>query len=489
MTALKSQSKAATAEIEAGSSSDFRRKKTQLRLKWRDISIPLCFLLSMSLTGLLFYPAFLITCILLINRFKKCREEFILMITILISDFGMLPDDIFPVRIRDIMLVVSLLALFFVRKNRMTRRVAWLWLGYLIFACVIASLSDEVMSIQFLTMRQYLSVIYFTIPLWVFANKYFDIHLFFKKVVIYFLILASFHVIDGFIISGYVLLPSTSHVGMPSTIQSLIMKPFTTYFPRKYPSAFYIAIVAAYPLARYYKLVWWQWAIIAVAFAATRTMSFVGAFVITYVIFQGNFKTFMKYFVLSIFGLVALYMVDEATGGFMRISSTVDQFASVMLAEDDEDLAEFGTGRMAQIIPKYEALRDQHCLAQGFGFIHPDKTTNPKYIIKNELYSDISQSEEVAAITEVTQFNTVIHTGIIGLLVQAFFYIYIYFVIGGKRSGSFYMSSLIAASIMGIGGFAGLNYSSGLAWVALALGVCLVMQRPRQRTAGEPTYF
>lgn len=477
------------AEVQIGSSTYFRRQKTELRLTWHDIALPLAFLLSLSLTGLMVYPAFLITCIFLINRFKKCREEFILMITLMISDGGMLPDDIFPVRISDIMVVIGLIGLLFIRKSKVTKKVSWLWFGYVVFLLIIASLSDESMSIQSLTLRKYISLIYFTIPLWVFANRYFDIKLFFKKVVIYFLLLSAFYALDGFVLCGYVLLPATSHDGTPSTFQSLIWLPFTTYFPRKYPAGFYIAIIAAYPLARYFKLKWWMWLIVGVGFLATRTMTFIAAFAITYVIFQGTFKTFMKYIALSIVGLTALYMVDEATGGFLRISQVFDQFTSVMIAEDDEDLAEFGSGRMAQIIPKYEALRDQDCLAQGFGFIHPDKTTNPKYIIDNKLYSDISQSEEVAAITEVTQFNTILHTGIIGFFVQAFLYIYLFFVIGGKKYGSFYLSALISASIMGLGGFAGLNYQSGLSWIALALAVGLLMQRPRQRIDDAPAFF
>lgn len=472
-----------------GSSEYFRSRKVHLDIGWRDIIGPLGFLLSLSLTGLMVYPAFLFSCLYMINRLKTCREEFVLILTILAADRGLLQLDVFPIRIRDILLVVSVLSLFIIRQNRLTKKVTWTWLAYTVFVFIIAMLSDEVMPIQLLTIRQYLSLILFTIPLWVFANRVFDLHEFFRKVLIYFILISAFYFLDGFILNGWILLPGTSNNGIASSIQSLVWLPFSDYFPRKYPQGYYIALIAAYPLARYYRFRWWQWGIIILGFAATRTISFISGFFITYVIFQGTFKTFVKYFLLSVVSVFALYLVDEATGGNMRISSTVNQFATVMIAEDDEDLAEFGSSRMAQVIPKYEALRDQKCLLQGFGFIHPTKTTNPKYVIENKLYTDIEQSEEVAAITEVTQFNTVINTGIIGLFVQAGVYIAIFLIIGGRKYGSFYLSVIIGASIMGLGGFAGLNTPDGLAWMALTLAIGLLMQRPRQKNDASEGYF
>ncbi len=439
------------------------------------------FLLSLSLAGLSFYPAFIFTAFILLNRFFKNRYDFLVMVAIFATSPGFVHADVIKFNIVDLLLALSCIGLVFYRKNVMIKKVTICIFAYILFLFGMSMLSDETLAIQVLTIRQYASIILFILPLWLFANRDFDPDELFRRVIVYLLWISLFYAIDGFIFSGWVLLPGTfsSHETL-STFWDIHWQPFSTYFPRKYPSAIFIVILAAYPLARRFKLKWWQWAIIIIAFAATRTMTVIGAFVITYVTFQGRFKQFAKYCVLAAIALSALYFVDNATGGFMRISSTVDQLTAVNSAGDSEDLAEFGTGRMGQILPKYEALVEQNCLAQGFGFIHPTKTLLPRYQIHNEYYSDISLADENAAYVEVTQFNAVLHIGLIGLIVQSAFYIYLFFLLKPGRLAQFYLSTLLMASVMGLGGFGGLTQSDSLTYVAIALGAALLEARPKR---------
>ena len=113
----------------------------------------------------------------------------------------------------------------------------------------------------------------------------------------------------------------------------------------------------------------------------------------------------------------------------------------------------------------------------GFGFLHDDLTTNDKYIIHNEFYSDQSAAEEVAALVEVTQVQTILDTGLVGFVIQHLFYIAIYFLIRKYKYSNWYLVTLVCISIFGIGGFAGLNLPHGLLLLGLALGCVLLANK------------
>lgn len=442
------------------------------------------FLLTLSLVGLSFYPALIFTIFILINRFATDRYDFLIMVAILVTGTGYISPEIVPFDFTDPLLALSCLGLIIYRKNVMIKKVTVAVFLYILFLLIMSTFSDESFAIQVLTIRRYAAIIMFILPLWVFANRRFDIRLLMSKILVFFLIICGFYCLDGFILNGWALLPNTySFTEVTSTFWDLRIQPFSSYFPRKYPSGMFIIVIAAYPLARYYRLRWWQWAIVILAFASTRTITVVAAFVLTYVTFQGRFLKFAKYLSLAAIGFAALYFIDGATGGFMRVQQAVDQFSTLNDSSDTDDLAEFGTSRMAQIIPKYEALVDQGCLVQGFGFLHPTKTVLPRYQITNDYYSDITRSEENVAMVEVSQFNTVLHTGILGLCVEIAFYLYLFFILKpGTTDSRFYLSSLLMTSIMGLGGYGGLNQHFTLAFVALALGAALLDARPQWRS-------
>ncbi|MFR5758692.1 MAG: hypothetical protein ACLUE2_12155 [Bacteroides cellulosilyticus] len=107
--------------------------------------------------------------------------------------------------------------------------------------------------------------------------------------------------------------------------------------------------------------------------------------------------------------LAAGYVLDGQMNGALRVQHLVGQFTSFASYRSVEDamsdmdnLAEFGSDRGAQIIPKIELLTSTQKLMLGFGFLHNELTTNDDYIIHNEYYSDQSAAEEVASLVEVT---------------------------------------------------------------------------------------
>ena len=455
-----------------------RYVKEPLKMSTGEWLWPLGLLFTMSVVGLSFYPAVAVLLILLLNRFVKNKYDFLITVIIMAGSTGFISENQLGFKLYDLLLLASAFGLFFVRKNPLTKKMLKLMAVYILYMVLMGCMSDETWGIQFLVFRQNISFLVFILPLWLFANRDFDIQYFFRKLIVYFIIIMAFYAIDGYLLSGQIFLPNTSSIH-PSTFYDPFWFPFSTRFFRKWPGGMYIILLVAYPISRYYKLSWKQWLIIFVGLFASRTMTIFAAFFLSYFLFQGNFMKVVRYVFIGGIALTILYFVDFKMGGVMRISTTIDQFIALTTAEDDEDFSEFGTGRMAQVIPKYEALVDQGDLALGWGFVHPELSTNPKYQIRNTLYVDIAKADELATATEVSQFNTIIHLGIVGLIVQTLFFIAIWFVLRHLPDAGFYLSSIIMASIMGLGGFTGLNTQWGLIYVGTAIGIVLLESRHR----------
>lgn len=455
--------------------------KTLLKLPSHDWTLIILFCLSMSGLGLHFYPMALAVIGLLLYAFKHDRYMLLLMIMELATGQGFMTKEVTYISLFDIVLAASLFGLFFYRKNPLVKKCTLLIFGYIIFLLAMSTLSDETFAIQFQTLKGYITILAIIIPLWIFADKDFDIQLFWRKTLGFFLVICAFYVIDGLILQGWVLLPGTYNPDETASVfYNIRWNPLGTWFPRKYPSAAFLILLVPFPLARYYKLKWWQWLIVVGAFAAMRTFSVIIAFLITLGLFQVKFTKFLKYFIVALVGITSLYFIDSATGNNLRIASSINQFLLLNDSSDEEAIAEFGTGRASQVIPKWQALVDQHCQWQGFGFLHPEKTTLRRYQIENDMYVDIAKKEENAAITEVTQFNTILNIGIIGLIVQTIFFIWLWVCIRHSAYAPYYLSTLLIASIMGAAGFTGLNHPTGLLWIATALGVILLTARKRE---------
>lgn len=473
----------APSQAEAGATvrAEKASNKPLLKLSNADWRFTILFLVSLSMLGFGVYPFLLVVLAMFINRVAKNRYDLLLMLMILGSSPGFISSYVIPVNLLDPLLVLSVIAMFFYRKTPLVKPIFNLIVGYVAFLVAIALISDESLGIQVLVFRRYACVVAFVIPLWLFANRGFDIQYFFRKALAYFLVICVMYAIDGLILSGWVLIPADSGLSnfsdYPSLWNSPVLFPFTSTFPRKYPEALYVICLAAYPLGRYYRLQWWQWALIGASFFVVRTMTVVVAFAVTYIFSQGHVTKVMRYCVAAIIlGWVA-YMGDSAAGSPFRFASTIDQFMELGNSRDQEDFAEFGSGRMIQIIPKWEALVEQNCEWLGFGFIHPSKSTAARYQITNNLVHDIEKSDESVAIVENAQFNTIIHTGIIGLLVQTLVFVMIYIKLRRRKDSRFYLATLIFCTIAGVGEYASINSNEGGLWVATAIGAVLLVNR------------
>ena len=458
------------------------QEKEPLQFVPQEIGRAFLFLITLSLVGLTFIPAYLFLALILFSSYIRNKYDFLIQFTILCGSYGFYRESVaFPFKWMDIALALSAITILLYRRNKEQNKLLLFTLGYMGALFIFALMSEESMKIQIRRMREYWGIIYFMVPMLVFVKEDFDIKLFFRKFLTYAYIIAIFYIIDSFVLGGNILVPATfSWNGLHSTYYRFYCQ--IGSFPRKYPPGLFLLALCIFPVVRFYMLRTKQIVIFSLALIACRTMSVIGGIIITIMSFSGNFKKLLKYLCLFAVLFAAGYYIDGKLDGQLRIQQFVDQFTSLQNANDVEKLAEFGSGRMAQIIPKLELLFSENRQYIGLGFLHDQKTTIGKYIITNEFYSDISQSEELATGVEVTQVQTILDIGIIGLLLQTFYFLAVYFwVLRPMPYSISYLMTFVALSLFGVGGFAGIISHYGLLLLGLNVGVILLADTQRDK--------
>jgi hypothetical protein len=468
---------------------DFSEPKTEkspLNISRNELWEPIVFLLGMTMLGLRFPLGYLLAPFMLIRAYTRDKYHFIVMLTIFCGGYALAIPDLLVIKNWFALFAICLVAMLVIKKdNAILRKTIIANLLFGVFLVAIALTAEESMKIQFRGIIRYLMFIYFIIPFLVFSRTEFDMKVFMRTCMIYLLIIAVFYIIDAFIFCGFVLVPHCHFGGKdPSTFYALRWAPLSMNIPRKYPYGLYILSLCIYPITKYYKLTKWQWVILIVSIAITRTYTFISGVLICFLLATGNFKRILKYGVGIIVALVCLYFVDDKIGyhgesneSTFRIASTVNQIVSLDAVQDDEDLSEFGSGRTAQVLPKLELLYDMGREWLGFGFIDRELTKNDKYIIDNEYYIDVSQSEEVATGVENSFFQTFLTIGYVGLVVQLIFFCLLYRYIRKLKDAFYYVIVLVAFEWWGIGGYGGWIDPQALYMIGLAFSAIILSNR------------
>lgn len=449
-------------------------------------SRPLLYMLSLSLYGLQFYPALLFIAILWVRAYRTDKYDFLIMLSIFFGAFGIIQYNLLPLWTADMGLILASVYWVILRKPPILKKTLIAIAIYFLFLCVFAYLSLEQFSIQLLIMRNYLGIIYLIVPIAIFAGLDFDIDVFFTRLMPYILIMCAFYIFDGIIVPGNILVPCTMIGSNVSTFYDIYHLPFGSMH-RKYPPGLFLIALVILPISKYYRLRPWQWALIFGALIVSRTFTVISGIVLGLILFQGSMKKILAFFGLCIASFGMLYGIDcllptrgdihvEST---LRIKSSIDQFMALREAVDDEDIAEFASGRMAQILPKVDLIIKQHRTAIGLGFLHPEKSTVNRYVITNEYYTDVSNAEEVATAVEVVPVQVFINIGYIGLIGHTLFFIVLYLFIRRLKYSIYYVSVAFAVSWFGLGGFAGLANFHGLELTALAYGVVILANRDK----------
>lgn len=465
-------------------------RREELNLTKADYRWPLIFMLTAALLGLNFYPAILGIFAIILNRWRHDRYDCAIMIFLSVGAYGVLRSKLLPgVPAFDIGLIGGVICMMLLRKPPVIKLVLFIFVLYGLALFYCATQSTETMGIQIRRLRYYFSFITFFIPLAVFADRAFDIKVFFRKLMPYVFLMCGAYVVDAFILKSDIFAPGNFRWdGQTTTFYHPILNIFSLSPHRKYPYGLYIVFFILLPAMRMFRLKWWEWGLIALAAFSTMTFTYMATLVLVLVLFQGSFKRFVVITIGAVAVFWALYFVDSllpekvddwgnSSQSALRIKSSVDQFTSLFEAVDDEDLAEFGSGRMAQAIPKLDLVDFYGKQATGLGFLHPELSNSNRFTIVNEYYIDVSDNEEVATGVEIGPIQTYIDAGWIGLTAHFLFFLSMYLIVARMRYSSYFLSILICVGIMGLSGFASLAAFQGQHMAGFAFAVVILANR------------
>lgn len=447
----------------------------------------LVFLLSMSAFGLRFYPALLVVLVVMARTYMRDRYAFLIQTTLLLGGYALTDSTVTGIGFGQVAFFISFFLMLIVRKNPVIKKLTCVWAVYFVVLLAFAFTSEESMRIQLRPLLYYSSFIYIYVPLAVLSGRKFSYDSFVRAVWPYAFILAVFYILDAFVLCGWVLIPRSHSWGADSSFFDPECYPLSGWFVRKYPPGMYLLALLVFPLARHYRIRLWQWAVIILAVLSTQTFTYISGIALAYLIMQSGLKRVLLYGLLGVVGGIGLYFIDgtmEYTDPNelekrtpMRIKSSVDQILELTEAVDDEDIAEFGSGRLAQAIPKLELLYQLDMQWRGFGFLDKYETDNPKFIIENEYYKDQSEAIEVATDIEIVLLQILVTIGYIGLIAHILFYAYTYWAVRKLKYAGFYLSVLLIFVWLGMAGFEGLIYFMGVQMAALAISVPLLQYR------------
>lgn len=438
------------------------------------------FMLSLAAFGLSFYPAVLPLIFIMARSWRHSRYDFLIQLVLVIGGYGFLDPSSTVINLGYLALPLGVFCAFVLRKSPVMKKLVAAWCVYALILLALVIYNDESFRIQKKIYVLYLAFIFFMVPPAVFAGRKFSYNDFVRTLFPYVFTCCVFYILDAFVICGYLFVPKTFSWSGVSTFDSLNWMPLSGNFIRKYPPGLYIMCLLILPLARQYRLRLWQWAVVVLSIGATQTFTFMASLVVIYLCFQPSVRKAVTYMSIALAAGLALYIVDGAMGSYnyngdyvtpMRIYSSVQQFVDVSEAADDVDLAEFGSGRLAQAIPNLELLYKLGYQWHGLGFLDKFETDCPKYIVDSEYVNDWSYNLFVAGDIEIVVLRVFVAIGWIGLFVHILYFVYNFWVIRRMKHSLYFLSVLLFFVLMGMGGFEGLVTCQGQMLAAVAIAV------------------
>ncbi|MDE7120349.1 MAG: hypothetical protein K2O10_07045, partial [Muribaculaceae bacterium] len=419
---------------------------------WAAARVPLMFRRALSLVGLTFYPAILLILAFIAYSWRKGRlYDTVMMIALSYGGYNFYSMPPFSRMV--FLFGIALIALLILRKSQMVRRTFVVMGFYAAALFIVAWHSIEPLSHQLPILSKYLNFLFFVIPLLIFSGKPFDFDKLWQSVFVFCMLICVFYILDYFVFCGFVMMPfCTDNV---NTFYDPDWAPLTFYFRRHRPPGLYFLVLIIYPLARGWKMPWWSWVLILLSLAATQTFTVLTGFIVAFVISQGTVGKYLKYVVAGVMFFAAIYAADvmitngqyvdtpEGPQSKLRVESSVMQIVGINNIQDEEDLARLGTGRMAQTIPKVALIKELGMQGMGFGFLHPQLTTNPIFIVYNPFYTDISRNQELASEVEITPVQVYLHMGWFGLVVQGLWLVSLWLVVRRQPMAKYFLVVLI----------------------------------------------
>ncbi len=444
------------------------------------------FMLSLSALGLFFYPALLVTAFIMARSWRRSRYDFLLQLMLVVGGYGFTNSEVTFVNLGQLGFLLGVIFAFLLRKDALLKRLVAASAAYFAVMWALAFYDDESVRNQWSTINVFAEIIFFTVPLAVFAGRQFSYDRFIRSVFPYAMVACVFYILDAFVLSGWVLVPRLQAWGATTAFYDLAWAPLTGWVVRKYPPGLYILVLLLLPLARQYRLKAWQWVVIVLAVMSTQTFTFISGLVLAFIIAQGGVLRAIKYGALAVVALTVLYFVDDSMssegeyGAYespMRISSTINQFVELGDVVDYEDMADFGSGRVAQAIPALDLLYRLGYEWHGIGFVAEGHSDNPRFFIENEFASDVTNNETFIGQIEISALRVLFYIGYIGLAVHILYFLYLYLAVRRLRHSDYLLCVMCVFVWLGLGGFEGLITQQSLTLVAMALAVPLLCHR------------
>lgn len=427
---------------------------------WQTARVPLFFLLCMSLFGLSVYPVFIVIIALLFYTWKKNRYDTLIMSMMLFGGFHFYGG--LPFMRSSILLFIAALGIILLKHTKLFRKSLLAMAFYILCLFLVAKKSLEPLGNQLPILTQQLYFLFFIVAMLIFSGKEFSFNEFFRRLFPYCVIICIFYCVDFFILGGYFLLPGVG--GEP--LWDPDIAPFTFRMARQRPPGLYLLALLIYPMANGWKMPKWVWIPLLGALAATQTFTVLTGLIFGFVVAQGSFRKYGKYIFTGSLFFIALYCVDSAISGggeksVLRVRQQVDQIFSVQQVQDEEDLAKLGTGRVSQAIPKLELLYDLDMEWFGFGFLHPEKTTNQLFFVYNPFYTDVQKSDELATGVEVSAVQLFLNMGYFGVAAHIAWLIMLWLIVRRRPMAKCFLTVMLVILWFGIGGYSGMNQPMG----------------------------
>ncbi len=434
-------------------------------MTWQNTRTPLLFLLCMTAVGLKFYPALAVMFGIMAASWRRDRYSFLVQLMIAYGGFLFYEG---PTLSRTIfMLPVALFGFIMVKKTPMIKKALWAETFYFAALCIVAWKSLEPISHQIPVMSNFLTFCFFVIPLMIFSGREFSFEKFFRTLFPYTILVCVFYCLDYFIFSGFVMLPFAH--GSQSVFWDLDARPFHFLFRRINCFGLYLLVPLIFPVSRGWKLPKWCWLVVVGALAASQTFTLITGLIFGFIISQGSARQYFKYILIGTGFFVALYAIDLGLAGGnimvekspMRVVSQVNQIIGFGNIQDEEDLARAGSDRMAQALPKLELIDELDMEMFGFGFLHPEHTTNDLFYIHNPFYIDVSQADELATGVEITAIQLYLNMGIFGVVCHVLWLWFLWMIVRKKPMAKYFLCVVAVFLWLGIGGYSGMIQQSG----------------------------
>lgn len=424
---------------------------------------------------------------MIVRAYRNNAYDCVIMSMLFFGCAGLINPAFMPIKPSDICLVVCFTLFLIFKKAPIIKKTVLLVVAYgAVFFC-FAFFSDELLSVQVFMWRRCLGFAFFIIPIVIFSRRKFEFMDFWNRLFPYVLLLCLFYIIDAYILCGHILMPGTINYGQ-STFYEPAASPLSFDIVRKYPQGLYLLFLLIYPVAKYFKLKAWQWTIIILALISTQTFTIITAVLFTYVLFCFGVRRLLWVILACILAMGLAYWIDGflptrqddyGVQSKLRIKSSIDQFIALSDAVDEEDLAAFASGRMAQVLPRIDMIANEHRQLIGLGFLNPEKNTVKRYEIENELYTDISASDEVIAEVEIAVVQVYVWTGFLGLIIHFLYLLALYLLVRKLPESTYFSSIFFCCFITGMGGFACLSATDGILLLAMAFSAIILAARDR----------